>query len=447
MTVPLARQAGTALLWKGAQLVGSRAISLARYLVLAHLLVPDDFGLFAIALVPLEVLSSVTDVGMVPALVQRNESDDRLYDVAWTVGVVRAAAISASILIAAPLLAGLFAEPRATDVLRGLALRPLIGASASIKVADLERRLEFRPLTLIEVPATFAGAVTSILLAPAFGVAALVAGALFGAATRVAVSYGIAPHRPRLVFDIASARSLFRFGRWVFLTGLVAVGGDAVLRAVISRRLGADALGLFFLASNLAALPNDVVSELVVAVAFPVHARIRTDLRRVERTFRATLTAMAAVLCPVYALVIALSPSLVQYLLGPRWAAAAPILPLLAFAGILGISYDATAPMLEGRGEPHKVTVLHAVNSITVALFAWELAGRYGLVGAALAWVLAQKPWMVPIPGTTKSSRLAENLGALDVTLDAHDLARIDRAKLEVRGARYPEALERMAGR
>jgi len=105
MTVPLARQAGTALLWKGAQLVGSRAISLARYLVLAHLLVPDDFGLFAIALVPLEVLSSVTDVGMVPALVQRNESDDRLYDVAWTVGVVRAAAISASILIAAPLLA------------------------------------------------------------------------------------------------------------------------------------------------------------------------------------------------------------------------------------------------------------------------------------------------------------------------------------------------------
>ena len=390
MSPALARQAGTALLWKGIQLFGSRTISLARYLVLAHLLVPDEFGLFAIALVPLEVLSSATDFGMIPALVQRNESDDRTYDIAWTIGLARAAAISGSVLLAAPLLAELFAEPRATGVLRLLALRPLIGACASIKVADLERRLQFRPLTLIEVPATFAGAVASVALASAFGVTALVAGALIGSATRTAMSYALAPHRPRLVFDVAPARSLFRFGRWVFLTGLVAVGGDAVLRAVISRRLGAEELGLYFLAANLAALPNDVVSELVVAVAFPVHALIQADVRRVGRTFRATVIAMAAVLCPVYALLIALAPQLVHYLLGARWTAAEPILPLLAIAGILGISYDATAPMLEGRGEPHKVTVLHAIISITVVLLAWPLAGTYGLVGAALAWLLAQ---------------------------------------------------------
>lgn len=67
----------------------------------------------------------------------------------------------------------------------------------------------------------------------------------------------------------------------------------------------------------------------------------------------------------------------------------------------------------------------------------------------ALAWILAQKPWMVPIPGTTKLSRLEENLGALSVELGADDLREIDQASanIPVEGNRYPEHLEKMTGR
>jgi aryl-alcohol dehydrogenase-like predicted oxidoreductase len=67
----------------------------------------------------------------------------------------------------------------------------------------------------------------------------------------------------------------------------------------------------------------------------------------------------------------------------------------------------------------------------------------------ALAWLLAQKPWIVPIPGTTKRHRLDENLGAARVHLTTEDLREIDRAAsdIEVQGARYPEHLQRMVGR
>lgn len=67
----------------------------------------------------------------------------------------------------------------------------------------------------------------------------------------------------------------------------------------------------------------------------------------------------------------------------------------------------------------------------------------------ALAWLLAQKPWIVPIPGTTKLHRLEENLGAVSVELTAEDLRDIDDAasKITVQGARYPEKLEQMTGR
>ncbi len=83
-----------------------------------------------------------------------------------------------------------------------------------------------------------------------------------------------------------------------------------------------------------------------------------------------------------------------------------------------------------------------------------ELLGRIGnRIGAspaqiALAWVLARKPWIVPIPGTTKLSRLEENLDAAQIELSSKELAEIDAAAAEIKidGARYPEHIEKMTG-
>jgi len=67
----------------------------------------------------------------------------------------------------------------------------------------------------------------------------------------------------------------------------------------------------------------------------------------------------------------------------------------------------------------------------------------------ALAWLLAQKPWIVPIPGTTKLARLEENIGAVSVDLTSDDLREIENAasKITLQGARYPENLQKMVGR
>jgi len=67
----------------------------------------------------------------------------------------------------------------------------------------------------------------------------------------------------------------------------------------------------------------------------------------------------------------------------------------------------------------------------------------------AMAWLLAQKPWIVPIPGTTKLHRLDENIGAASVVLGPHDLREIERAAstITIHGARYPEAMEKLSNR
>ena len=89
-------------------------------------------------------------------------------------------------------------------------------------------------------------------------------------------------------------------------------------------------------------------------------------------------------------------------------------------------------------------------NQVLVDLLQTIARRRQATPGqVALAWLLARKPWIVPIPGTTKRHRLEENVGAADVELTPDDLAEIERAAsaITIQGARYPEPLERLSNR
>jgi O-antigen/teichoic acid export membrane protein len=389
MTDPLSRRAGAAVVWRTVQHVGVKGIYLIRIPVLARLLLPDDFGLMAIALVALDVLLHLTDFGMVPALVQRAATDDEHYHAAWSVNILRSVVVTAAVFLAAPLIAGVFSEPRAIPIIRAMAFRPVLQALASIRVADLNRDLRFRGLAGLHLSAAAMNAGSSIALAPFFGVWALVAGALGGPAVYTVLSYLIVPYRPRLRLDRGAATSLIRFGRWIFAIGIISLAGRFVLQTAISRRLGTADLGLYYLAAKIAYLPSEISAELIGTVAFPLYARLQADRARAARAFRLVLTGTAALLLPVIGLLIVLAPSLVEDLLGPRWIGTAPIIQVLAVATAVGLFGNAIDPIFKGLGQPYKVVVLEVVQTVLLVSLVWELAGRFGLVGAAAAWLPA----------------------------------------------------------
>jgi O-antigen/teichoic acid export membrane protein len=382
-------RAGNALLWQAAQHFGVKAIFLLRLLILARLLSPDDFGLLAISSVIIDVLMRVTNFGMVPALVQRAEAGEEHYDAAWTVGVLRALAIAGVTFLAAPIVAELFAEPRATELIRVLAIRPLLDAGASIGIARLTRDLHFRSLAFIELAKALVNTLVAVASAHWLGVWALVAGALAGSTAYLIGSYVVAPHRPQLNLDRNAARSLIGFGQWIFFTSLVAMAGQATLRLVIARQLGAAELGLYYLAASLAFLPADVAGQVVGQVAFPFYSRLQTELQQVSLAFRSILTSMAALLVPACALLIALAPSLVDHVLGPEWQGTAAIIQVLALASMVGLLGETIGPILQGTGRPDRILIIEAVQSSILIALAWLLAAQYGVVGAAMAWLPA----------------------------------------------------------
>lgn len=382
----LQRNAGSAMMWKSAQMVGTKLIFFVRLFILARLLSPSDFGLMAVAMVAIDVLISVTDFGMVPALVQQKGTQTSQYRVAWSVGLIRALTISLVVFFGAPVIAVIVGEPDVVDLVRVLALLPTIDALASIGLVKLMRKLAFRQLAIMDMTKTLLNTAISTTLAPSLGVWALVAGSLAGSLTYTTMSYILAPYRPHLALDWSKIRPLMRYGRWIFVTSLVAVSGSAVLRVAVSRQLGSVELGLYFLAARLAFLPTEVASDVMGAVTFPLYARLQNEPEQVAQLFRANLLTLYTLLVPIFTLIAVLAPALVTHVLGERWEGTEQIIQLLAIIGILGLVTDIAVPAFKGLGYPSHVTLIEGAQSLSLVLFIVWFTQQFGLLGAPLAW-------------------------------------------------------------
>lgn len=389
MTDRYLNRTGQALTWRAIQLAGVKAIYFVRMFVLARLLSPDDFGLAAIAASGVSFFVHITDLGIIPALVQRQQVDEGYYSVAWTLGILRAIFMTVAVFLLAPVISGIFAEPRSAVMIQVLAFKPLIEAFASIKVAGLTRNMRFRPLASLGMIEVLTNTVVSVVLANLLGVWAIVAGIMSGSFAYVLTSYLFAPRRPRFSLERQKAKSLLDFGRWIFVTTVIQITAVQVLRVAISRNLGTAALGLYSLALQVAFLPSQLSGEVVGSVTFPLYARMQSDLVKATETFRMFLKAILTGCVPVFLLIIALAPSLVRDVLGDRWQGAGPIIQVLAVVGVIGLLRDAALPALKGLGHPNKYSAIEILQSVVLVIVIWPLILNLDLVGTALSWLVA----------------------------------------------------------
>jgi O-antigen/teichoic acid export membrane protein len=170
---------------------------------------------------------------------------------------------------------------------------------------------------------------------------------------------------------------------------VVVLLGGFVLQTAIARQLGTAELGLYYVSAKIAYLITEVSEELVGGVAFPWFSRLQSDRAAARRMFVGVLRGLAIVLIPASFMLAALAPSIVEDMLGPRWIGAAPVIQVMLVSTLLGGFGDAIPPLLRGLGQPHKPALLDLVTSILLASLVWSLAGAFGVVGAAAAWIPA----------------------------------------------------------
>lgn len=370
--------------------VSQEIIALARLVVLARLLSPNDFGLAGIAVLTLATVDTFTQPNFDSALIQ-TKADIRPYlDSAWTIGVLRGIGASALIFLAAPYAGQFFRAPEAVPLVRAIAAALLVRSFTNVAAVYFRKELEFRKQFVWQ----FAGRVADFLVAVVaawllHNAWALVLAFVAYDAAKLALSYRLHPYRPRFAIDRARTRELFAYGKWLLGIGVIVFLIAQMDNALVGRLAGATMLGFYQLARRVSNVPASEIGQVISTVAFPAYSKIQDATPRLREGFLMALELTSVVALPVAGAIIVLAPEITAQVFGAKWLPAVGAIQILAVWGAIGALQATADPVLLAVGKPKKLTKYQAIQLVTLACLIYPLTSRWDIRGAALAVTLA----------------------------------------------------------
>lgn len=377
----------TAFLWGGGGAFLRLFLQMATQVVLARVLGPEQYGLFAMGVIVMSFSAFLSDVGLAYGLIQRQQLDSTHIRFVFTWQLALGLAVAGGLASLSGVLAEFFREPRVAPLILALAPLAFLQAASAVSLNLLKRELDFKSLQIAQTVAYFVGYVClgiPLALAGA-GVWALVAAWAVQSLLSLALMYRVARHPLTPLFWHADARSMGHFGGTVLLTNLSNWFIGNIDRAVLARTMPSVSVGLYANAYNLVNTPSNTLQGFMQPVMYSACAKVQDDPQRIRRAYLMLMAGIALGIMPVFMAMATVADTLVLGLYGPRWAGAAEVLRPIALAMPIALLWGITTPVLWNSG---RATLEFKLQFPLAALWliAALLAVQYSL--AALAWTV-----------------------------------------------------------
>ena len=384
--VTLATKASRAFGWN----FGSNALSklggIGISIMLARLLGPHAFGVYAVALVALLAMQNFNELGMSMAIV-RWEADPRdIIPTVATISVLVSVVTYVCCYLVAPAYVSAMGAPAAAAVVRVLALAIVVDGFCNTPSGLLQRQFHQGKAAIAAQTGNWIGTALTVALALShYGAMSLAVGQVAGALVVSVLLVAFAPESLRFGFDPARARALLRFGLPLAGANLVVFAVASVDQIIVGHLLGPTLLALYVLALNLSSWPFNMVAPPVTNVAPAVFSRLQRDPPAMRSTFVSAARILIAVTLPICLLIGGCATPLTGFLYGARWLPAAQPLMWLALAGaariLLRLAYDYLVVL--GRTRLLLTIQLVWLGALIASLMVATRAD--GIAGAALA--------------------------------------------------------------
>jgi lipopolysaccharide exporter len=378
---------GTA--WMFAMRWTMRLLGIVNIAILARLLEKDDFGLVAMTSAVIALPTALMDMGLEMAIIRERHATRSLYNTAWTLRTIQMSLVAIVVWLAAPAIADFYNEPRVQEILLVLAVAVFLQGLENIWVVSFRRDLRFRTDFLYNASCKLLAVVTTVGLAIYLrSYWALVYGQLVASALRLAVSWSVAPGRPKPSFE--EIRRIWSFSQWSLLKG----GGKYVMahadRIILGRVSTADVVGNYTVAREVAAMAISEISAPVNRVLGPGFSSLQADPTRLDHAIRKTMSALAAITMPVGVGLALTAEELVTLLLGGDWITAVPILQILALSSAFSTLQALLGNALTVLGYIRTSTSITWIRATLFLAFGIPAARYYGPVGIATAFFFTQ---------------------------------------------------------
>lgn len=365
----------------------SQMMSFGRNAMLGHMLSKGDFGVAAILTLLLQLLDSLTDLGVDRLIVQaRDGAQVRFIATNHTTLILRGILIAALLLLGAVPVAAFFGVPDAAASIAALALVPFIKGFQHLDARRAQRHLDNRPFLWIEiVPQAVALALTWPVARAIPDFHAVVVLSVAQAVTALLVSHAVASRRYRAAFDPAIFRRLIDFGWPIWLSAfpLIAVyHGD---RVVIGHMVGVEALAGYSAAFMVAMVPGLMAAKVGQSLMLPLFASARGDAELLTRRFAAMAEATTIVAAVYLATAMLLGGTLLQIAFGPNYAGLGGVMAWLAAMWAVRMLQAVPGMVLLSVGETRPFLVAGCIRAAALIPAVGVAAAGHGLEAVAAA--------------------------------------------------------------
>jgi PST family polysaccharide transporter len=371
------------VVWNYISFASGKFLTFISTIILARLLAPEQFGVVALALLVIQYLDAIGDLGVSAALVYQRDNLERAKNVAFIVSVLAGIVLGAVAYLGAPLFANFYNEPALIPMLQVLAVSVVINAFGQTHMTLLTKELNFKLKLLPDLSRSLAKGVASIALALlGWGAWSLIWGQVLGIVVVTVVLWAVVSWRPRLEWDNALARTMLGYGGQIVLIQLLAVVWATADYLMVGKLLGQADLAYYQQAFRITDLLIINIAFVVGRVLFPSYAKMNNDLDQLRLGFLTTIRYIALLTLPLSVGIAAVAPLFVSQVFGPQWIAMTPALQFLALrAGLSTLSFN-SGHVLKAIGKPNIINYQMVVKLIVLVVVVW-LTVPYGFVAVA----------------------------------------------------------------
>lgn len=389
-----AHRVAAGAVWMGSARLLVRAIGLVSTIVLARLLVPDDFGLVALASALLFVIETLSDLRFEQAIIAQRDTHDSDFDTAFTLNLIRGAVVALVIALIAYPYALMMDDSRLASLLLALAAVPLIAGVKNPAFVTYEKSMSYWrefTLQLVHKLTTFVVTVTLAWLWRDYW--ALVAGIVTGALVRVAGSYLMHPYRPRL--GLAAWRRLAAFSSWLIAANTINAVAQKFELFVLGAFLPVRTVGIYHVGSEVSAMATHEIALPIKRVLFPALSALKDESAEQYRRFRQSVQVITAITLPLGVGLALLAEPFVLLVLGEKWTAAVEVIRFLAPLGVVWAIAGLADTLVISAGQTRLIFFRELLR--TAILLPLYLVGAWlgGLQGVLIAAVFVALSSMI----------------------------------------------------
>lgn len=376
------------LYWTLAQQFGSQGIQFIVSIVLARLLMPEEFGLIGMITIFVAIGNILRDSGLSSSLIRTTNPDQDDYSTVFVVNLAGSILLYALLFVTAPWIAGFFNQPVLVAITRITTLSFIINAFSGVQVARLTRIMDFKTQLTVQIPSLIVGSFLGILLAwQGFGVWSLVWMNLVQATISAAQLWIRTGWHPHFRFKKEVFRKHFSFGYRLMLSGLIDTIYQNIYHVVIGRFFAPAQLGFYTRAMTLRQLPVQNISSALKKVTLPMFANIKHDDAKLKWASKKLMKQVIFWLAPVLIGLSVIAEPFFRLVFTEKWLPAVPYFRLLCVAGILYPVHAYNLNILNVKGRSDLFLRLEIIKKVLITI-GIALAIPFGIHGLLYAQIV-----------------------------------------------------------